>query len=401
MTRVLYSFPTRLGTTGIGTTAYEQVAGLARDGHDVTVVCGSLERPLPAGVAVRETMRVASARVPYRLVGKDRALAHHDRRVARLLAAAPDRHDVVHAWPLGAEATLAAAQEHGVASVLERPNAHTAFAFAAVAEVLDELGLEPEPGSPHRPDRARLAREEREYALADALLCPSDFVARTFRERGVPAARLLRHRYGCDPARFAGARAGDADRAPGGGPAPLTVLFAGRGEPRKGLHLALRAWMACGAADEGGRFVVAGAIDPSYRPVLAGLLAHPSVHELGFVDDVPACMRAADVLVLPSVEEGSALVTYEARAAGCVLVVSDRTGAPATHGHDALVHAAGDVAALREHLGALHRDVALRQALRRRSVEGAGELTWAAAAEVLAGCYDAVRARRAGAVLSR
>ena len=154
MTRVLYSFPTRLGTTGIGTTAYEQVVGLARDGHDVTVVCGSLERPLPAGVTVRETMRVASARVPYRLVGKDRALAHHDRRVARLLAAAPDRHDVVHAWPLGAEATLAAAQEHGVASVLERPNAHTAFAFAAVAEVLDELGLEPEPGSPHTPDRA-------------------------------------------------------------------------------------------------------------------------------------------------------------------------------------------------------------------------------------------------------
>ena len=153
MTRVLYSFPTRLGTPGIGTTAYEQVAGLARDGHDVTVVCGSLERPLPDGVAVRETMRVAGVRVPYRLVGKDRALAHHDRRVARLLAAAPGRHDVVHAWPLGAEATLAAAREHGVASVLERPNAHTAFAFAAVAGVLDELGLEPEPGSPHTPDR--------------------------------------------------------------------------------------------------------------------------------------------------------------------------------------------------------------------------------------------------------
>ena len=77
-------------------------------------------------------------------------------------------------------------------------------------------------------------------------------------------------------------------------------------------------------------------------------------------------MRAADVLVLPSFEEGSALVTYEARAAGCVLAVSDRTGAPATHGHDALVHPAGDVAALQGHLGALHRDGALREALRRR-----------------------------------
>ena len=56
----------------------------------------------------------------------------------------------------------------------------------------------------------------------------------------------------------------------------------GRGEPRKGLHYALRAWIASGAA-ESGRFVIVGAIDPDYRAVLAPLLAHPSVDERGHV----------------------------------------------------------------------------------------------------------------------
>ena len=61
-------------------------------------------------------------------------------------------------------------------------------------------------------------------------------------------------------------------------------------------------------------------------------VAHPSVEEVGHVADPGALMRGFDVLVLPSLEEGSALVTYEARACGCVLAVSDRSGAACTDG---------------------------------------------------------------------
>jgi glycosyltransferase involved in cell wall biosynthesis len=383
--RVLYSFPMRLGATGIGATAWHQVTGLAELGVDVTVVCGSLERPLPATVPVRETMRVASVKVPYRAVGKERALAHHDLRCARLLDRSHGAFDLVHAWPRGALRTLGAARTHGVAGVLERANAHTAFAFEAVASVNRELDIVDEPGSPHAYDAEVLEREEREYAAADALLCPSEFVAQTFRERGFEEDRLLRHRYGYDPSRFTAATR-DARE-------PFTVLFAGRGEPRKGLHVALRAWLDSAARHAGGRFVIAGPIDDVYRPRLATMLADPSVEELGAVTAMADVMRAADVLVLPSVEEGSALVTYEARAAGCVLVVSDCAGAACSDGHDALLHRAGDAAALRAHLDALHRDRALLARLRAASLAGADELTWTAAAGALRGCYDELLGR--------
>jgi glycosyltransferase involved in cell wall biosynthesis len=203
-------------------------------------------------------------------------------------------------------------------------------------------------------------------------------VAGTFRDAGVPEAKLLRHRYGYDPARF-----GAAGRTGGG---PFTVGFVGRGEPRTGLHFALRAWLASGAA-ETGRFVIAGAIDPDYRAVLESELADPSVEQHGHVADPAALMRSCDALVLASVEEGSALVTYEARACGCVLVVSDRTGAVCSDGVDGLVHPAGDVERLTEQLRALSSDRELLERLRAASLAGVDELTWSAAGRVLAGAY--------------
>ncbi|MBW6438624.1 glycosyltransferase family 4 protein [Actinoplanes hulinensis] len=378
--RVLYSFPTRLGVSGIGMTAWHQVSGAAEHGAEVTVLCASNERPLPPGVRVVETLRPAGLKVPFRVVGYLRALDWHDRRAAAALRRLAGRIDLVHAWPLRSERLLTAARDLGVPSVLERPNAHTGFAFDAVEKVCADLGIPVDPSSPHARQPGKLAIEEREYALAGRLLCPSDFVARTFLDAGTPAGRLLRHRYGYDPGRFHTEGRDDSGR-------PFTVGFVGRGEPRKGLHDALRAWLRCGAADAGGRFVIAGSIDPGYRRVIEEPLAHPSVTEAGHVPDPAALMRGCDVLVLPSVEEGSALVTYEARACGCVLVVSDHSGAPGTDGVDALFHPAGDVDALTERLRSLWTDPELLARLRTESVRGAGELTWSAAGAVLTGAY--------------
>jgi glycosyltransferase involved in cell wall biosynthesis len=377
--RLLYSFPTRLGTPGIGTTAWNQVVGVADHCSAVTVVCASAERPLPPGVRVIETLRVLGVKVPFRALGFMRAVRLHDARAAALLRRLAGEVDLVHCWPLGAEQTLAAAREMDVPGLLERPNAHTRFAYAAVEEVCRDLGIPIDPSSPHFPAPDRLEREEREYALADRLLCPSDFVASSFRAEGFPETRLLRHRYGYDPADFNVDGAARGER-------PFTVGFFGRGEPRKGLHLALQAWLDSGAAEHG-RFVIVGAVEPAYRQVLEPLLAHPSVQHHGHVADPAALMRVCDVMVLPSLEEGSALVTYEGRACGCVLAISDHTGAPAENAVDALVHAAGDCAALTGHLRALADDPTLLARLRAASLERARHLTWADAGRALADAY--------------
>jgi glycosyltransferase involved in cell wall biosynthesis len=378
--RILFSFPARIGTSGIGTTAWHQATGLARRGAEVYLACGSVERELPGVHVLAETMRIAGRNIPYRAVGVDRAIAYHDRRVARILLAGKRPFDVVHAWPGGGERTLRAARARGVPGFLERPNAHTAFAFDAVTRECERLGMRLAASNPHAFDAVKLAREEREFAAAQALLCPSDFVASTHAARGEPEERLLRHRYGYDPRQFSP----PVERAARDG---LVVTFLGRLEPRKGVHHAIEAWRRSGLGHYDNRLVLCGRMEPGYDAVLAPLLDQPGVELRGHVADPAALLRDSDALVLPSLEEGSALVTYEARACGAVLVVSDRAGACAQHGHDALVHAAGDVDALAMHLRALADQPGLLGTLRAHSLAGIDDLTWDAAADALLAAY--------------
>ena len=190
--RVLHSFPLKIGASRICTTAWHEVAGVAAAGGDVTVYPGAVQRPLPADVRVRPTLARGRWRIPYRALG-DQALALHDRIVAARLPELAGQIDIVHTWPLGALETLRTARRLGIPTVLERPNAHTRFAYEVVAEECTRLGVTLPRNQEHAYNGARLAREEAEYELADGLLCPSDFVADTFRQRGFSDSVLVRH----------------------------------------------------------------------------------------------------------------------------------------------------------------------------------------------------------------
>jgi glycosyltransferase involved in cell wall biosynthesis len=259
-----------------------------------------------------------------------------------------------------------------------------------VAAEHERVGIPVHHGHSHAWDPNILAREEAEYAAADLLLVPSPFSERTFKDRGFSQERLAPHAYGFDPTEFFP----DPARLDGSG--PLTYLFAARCEPRKGLHYLLRAWHESGLARRA-RLIICGEFVPGYREVVAPLLDDPSVEVRGYVPDLSELMREADVFVLPSVEEGSALVTYEAQACGCVLVVSDATGARCEHRRTGLVHPARDVDSLAAHLRELEGDPALRQRLRDATVARLHELTWDRSAAEQADVYAAALAGEIGA----
>jgi glycosyltransferase involved in cell wall biosynthesis len=385
--RVAFSFPDTLGAPGIGTTAWNQVQGLIGLGHEVRVYATALGREVPGAKEVVTTLTLAGRRVPHRAVGRRRAYHRHDRQVANALRKLAGRVDVVHCWPRATLETAAAAQETGVASVREAPNTHTAYAYERVAGETARLGLAQPGGHSHTADVQALALEEREYAAVDLVAVPSEFSRRTFLERGYAPARLGLHQYGFDPSLFP---APEGRR--NGRPRGLRALFVGRCEPRKGLHYALQAWLASGAAERG-TFTICGDFYPGYRELLAEGLGHPSVAVKGFVPNVADLMRESDVLVLPSVEEGSALVTYEAQASGCVPVVSEAAGARCTHLEDGLVHDAGDVTTLTEHLRTLDRDPELLARLRARTLVRRDELTWAQGARDLERLYRGLLTR--------
>jgi glycosyltransferase involved in cell wall biosynthesis len=385
--RVLYSFAYRIGAGQICHTAYQQVIGLHHAGVSVMVAAGSVARELPAGVELRKTLSAGPVRLPIRLVGRLAACRLHDWRVSRMLPSLNGKIDIIHGWPLGSLRTIRVARQMGIPFVIERPNAHTRFAFEVVAAECERLGFELPSGHEHKFNPATLNREEAEYEEADALLCPSEFVAASFRDRGFPDEKLLPHRYGYDESRFSVAT---ERRSPEQG---LSIIFAGGCAPRKGLHHALRAWLDSGAANRG-RFIICGEFVDGYADLLQDMLAHPSVKILGHCEDLDVQMKKSDILVLPSVEEGSALVTYEARASGCVLLVSDATGAICQHMENGLVHQAGDVATLAEHIRTLDQNREFLGYLRRNSIETIEQITWRSAGKVLENAYRKELSRR-------
>jgi len=367
--RVLYSYPHKLGADRICSTAWHQVESLAKAGADVLVFPGVLHRTLPENVKVRPTLAWGKLRLPYKLTGRIRALTLHDHIVARRLEKLAGQVDIVHVWPVAALETIKTANRLGIPTVLERPNANTRFAYETVQKECARLGIVLPRGHEYEFNTQILSKEEEEYREAFRILCPSDFVLKTFVDRGYPRPKLLRHFYGVDAHLFR------PNGKPGEPHKGLTVLFVGVCAVRKGVHFALEAWLRSPASKEG-RFLIAGEFLPAYKEKLAPMLADPSVQVLGHRKDVAELMRNADILVLPSIEEGSALVTSEARASGCVLLVSDAAGAICSHMQNALVHRAGDVDALTEHITVLQEDRLLLARLRAESLRTVPDITW-------------------------
>lgn len=378
--RVLYSFPHPLGRPGIGTTALWQIRSLVALGVPVTVWTTTLAAAGDDLGPVHETLRLMGRRIPHRAMGADRALHLHDRLVGHHLARHADRYDVVHCWPSATLHTAGAARRAGVPVLREVPNTHTAHAYEVAERVHRALGVPFARHASHRSDSSRLGHELAEYDAADLLLVPSDHVRDTFLVRGYDPAKLARHRYGFDPSHFRPAT--ESTRTD----PSFTALFLGSCEPRKGLHLALRAWIDSGAADVG-RLIVCGRFVPGYREHLAPLLAHSSVEVVPPRSDVETLLQQSDVLLLPSLEEGSALVTYEAQGCGCALLVSDAAGAVVDHGVNGLVHPAGDLALLTQHLRMVATDPVVTARLRAGALEAAPELSWAGAGRRLLDIY--------------
>jgi glycosyltransferase involved in cell wall biosynthesis len=378
--RVLYSFPNKLGADRICYSAWQQVNGLHAAGAELLVCPGSICRPLPAGVTLRPTLSRGKFRIPYKALGGNRAYALHDYIVARRVEKLAGQIDIIHTWPRGARRTIEAANRLGIPTVLERSNAHTRYGFEVVQKECDRLGVHLPPSNESAYNEETLRIEEEEFRLAYRLLCPSEFVVKTFLDKGFAPEKLARHIYGFDDKAYFPA----PDYQPS--KMGLRMLFVGLCAVRKGVHYALEAWLKS-SAHRTGTFTIAGEFLPDYAEKLAPMLAHPSVRVLGHRNDVPELVRNSDILTLPSVEEGFGLVCTEAMGSGCVPVVSDACTDVCQHMQNSLVHRVGDVEALAQHITLLNEDRTLLQKLRLAGLQERNNLTWDAAGVKLLEAY--------------
>jgi hypothetical protein len=180
--------------------------------------------------------------------------------------------------------------------------------------------------SPHNHHAETFAdREKAEWALADVIVCPSEFVRKNVIAEGGAADRCVLVPYGVNPS-F------KIDRTPRM-PGPLRVLTVGEVGLRKGSpYVAEAARLVGGAA----RFRMVG------RPAIPGEIVQRISQWVELRGSVPRSQvadefRWADVFLLPSICEGSATAVYEALAAGLPVITTENTGSVVRDGIEGFV----------------------------------------------------------------
>jgi glycosyltransferase involved in cell wall biosynthesis len=168
----------------------------------------------------------------------------------------------------------------------------------------------------------QIARDDREYGLADTILVGCETAARTIRDHAADPAVAGKVRvlpYCFDEALFS-AQPAPQPVPPG---EPVRFLFVGQANPRKGIHLVLEAIARFprGAAE----LTIVGDLRIP-RSIFAGYADQVTLIPTVARSEIPAIMAAHHVLLFPSYFEGSALSLLEGLASGLALIQSAAAG---------------------------------------------------------------------------
>lgn len=222
----------------------------------------------------------------------------------------------LYAYEDGAERSFEVARELGLRRIYDLPIAYWQTAQRLLREQAQRCPQwEPTLGGT-RDSEDKLARKTRELDFAETVICPSAFVFDSLPEEARTSKKCVIAPFGSPP---------QADKSNKTHPSAdkMRFLFAGALTQRKGLA-DLFAAMKLVRSAQAELIVMGSPILPMsfYRKEFPDFVyepprPHPAVLRL---------MRTCDVLILPSILEGRALVQQEAMACGLPLIVTRNAG---------------------------------------------------------------------------
>ncbi len=159
-------------------------------------------------------------------------------------------------------------------------------------------------------------RELKEYELSDYIIAPSAFVKTGLINLGVPSYKIILIPYGIDTSQFSYKRKIFKNR-------PLKIVFMGEVGLRKGVPYLLEAVKKLGKKNV--HLKLAGSVSLKQEIIsryldCAEFLGHKPKSE------ILSLLYWADVFILPSLAEGSAISTYEALATGLPVITTPNAG---------------------------------------------------------------------------
>ncbi|WP_251961378.1 glycosyltransferase family 4 protein [Salinibacter ruber] len=244
--------------------------------------------------------------------------------------------DIFVGWSGSSERGLARAKKMGAKAIVERGSSHIEYQRDLLKEESQVGGVNID-----IPDDNVIAKEKREYEQADKIAVPSQFVKKSFVEKGVDRSKLIQVPYGVDVDEFRPIEKEDST---------FRAIFAGQMMLRKGVHYLLKAfsdlelpnaelWLIGSKREE---------IEPYFEKYKEDFrfLGHKPQSELY------KYYSQGSVFVMPSIEEGLAMVQPQAMACGLPLICTPNTGGEdlIREGKEGFIVPIRNVGALKERL---------------------------------------------------
>lgn len=200
---------------------------------------------------------------------------------------------------------------------------------------------------------AVVSQENAEYNECDLITVPSAYTLQSFLDEGVLKEKLRKVSYGVDLSRFY-----PVDQPKRGG---FDVIFVGTITPRKGVRYLIDAFRRLDVPNK--TLTLIGPIDPDLALWVKGV-DDRNISFKGPMSQVllKEQLSRSHVFVLPSVEEGLALVQAQAMACGCPVICSRATGGSDLFddGVEGFIVKTGDVDAITSRMALLANNETLR-----------------------------------------
>ncbi len=299
-------------------------------------------------------------------------------RFDRWTAAHLDRCDVYHCLSAcGLHAHRQAKRRYGALTVCDRGSTHIVCQDEILADEYRRWRV------PYRHiDPRVMERELQEYDECDVICVPSSFALRSFLEKGIPEHKLRLAPYGVDLSLFHPVL--KRDRA-------FRVLYVGAVSLQKGVLYLLQAAQSLPGVEV--------ALIGSVLPEMKALLGKYAVRFLGPLPrhELFDFYSQGSVLVMPSLQEGLALVQAQAMACGLPVIGTTHSGAEDlfTDGVEGFIVPVRDPASIREKIIFLRDNPKVRDSMAEAALRRVRQLGgWDRYGERMTAVYgDALAAR--------
>ncbi|WP_411846129.1 glycosyltransferase family 4 protein [Roseibacillus persicicus] len=196
-----------------------------------------------------------------------------------------------------------AAMSKSIKTICERGSSHVSYQQKVMLDSSSEFL-----------DVGYVDRELKGYSKANYISTLSAFAKNTFLEHGVPADKILLNPLGVNLERFPSRSFRPIDNQ------DFSIIFVGGWGYRKGCDI-LSEYVN---RTEGSSLLHVGTVGVSSFP------GGDRIKKMGHVanGDLSALYQKADILILPSREDGFGMVLLEALVSGCYVIASKNTGGP-------------------------------------------------------------------------